>query len=380
MRGRHPEIIVKNARWLVLLPSLFLACGKGGHATDGTGGGTSGRTGAAGGTGGVAGQGTGGTPASAGRGGAATGGAAAGDGTAGAGGTMGAGGTTGAGGTGAGGTTGTGGATGAGGTMGAGGTTGAAGNVATGGSSGVGGGGSGGTTGGAAGGTGGGGAVHDRCADPQRLELVNGQVTVSDDTKRGTDEFPTVTCGGVQMPATLGGPQLYYEFTVREGFKYELRIKAGGYSSTVLYIFPAKAACTADAIQAACTSGGETGLVASAISNGGMIPFAPRDAGDYIVGIDTYQFSTGPFTLTIFEYCGTAAAPGCKTKVCDADTGATCTANVRTSATPTGPRTSRPTARRPARPVTAAPARRRSSTPFRIRTGPRRPATSARGA
>jgi len=273
----------------------------------------------------VAGQGTGGAPASAGRGGAATGGAAAGTGTGGTGSTMGVGGTTDAGGT-----TGAGSTTGVGGSMSAGGTTGAAGSMANGGSSGVGGGGAGGTTGGAAGGAGGDGAVHDRCADPQRLELVNGQVTVSDDTKRGTDEFPTLTCGGVQEPAAFRGPQLYYKFTVREGFKYELRIKAGGFSSTVLYIFPAKAACTADAIQAACTSGGDTGLAASAISNRGMIPFAPRDAGDYIVGIDTNQTATGPFTLTIFEYCGTAGAPGCKTKVCDADTGATCTANVRT--------------------------------------------------
>ena len=74
------------------------------------------------------------------------------------------------------------------------------------------------------GGAGGAGPVHDRCTDPLRLEFVNGEATVSDDTRRATDEFPTLTCGGADAGPLQGG-QIYYRFTARPGREYAFRVK-----------------------------------------------------------------------------------------------------------------------------------------------------------
>src|SRR6266508_1607930 len=171
--------------------------------------------------------------------------------------TTGAPGTTGSSGTtGAGGTTATAGTAGGAGATGSAGTTGAAGAVGNGGRGGTTGmGGRGGTTGtagrGGAGGAGG-GTVHDRCANPERVELVDGQVVISGNTAVASDEFPTLDCGGQGFAGPLNGRQLYYRFTARAGLKYEIRLQSTNYDPDIFYVFPAGAACTAEAVQAAC--------------------------------------------------------------------------------------------------------------------------------
>jgi len=302
---------------------LLVGCSSSGPAL-GTGGGTAGRAGGP----------SGGAPGSA---GGTAGGTASG--TAG---WMGSGGLSAAGGGGAAaaGGTGAGGAAGAGGQSVAAGQNGNAGGAGAGGSGHGGGppaaagaGGSVATAGGASGtaGAGGGGPIHDRCVDPLHLQLVDGQVAVSDDIKRATDEFPGLTCGGTSVEPLKGG-QFYYRFTARPGMTYELRLKIPGFEATTFYVFPATAACTVDAIRTACTSGGTTGTRPTSWSSTALTPFAPRDPGDYIVAVDTISMpSNGTFTLTIFEYCGSAGGGGCKVKACNADLDQTCSGNVRSA-------------------------------------------------
>ena len=165
-------------------------------------------------------------------------------------------------------------------------------------------------------GTGGGaGPVHDRCTDPLRLEFVNGEATVSDDTRRATDESPTLTCGGADVGPLQGG-QIYYRFTARPGREYAFRVNApASYAPVVFYVFPADAPCTVDAIQAACRSEGVTGTRPTKTLSTTLTPFAPRDPGDYIVGVDTSLTRGSPYTLTIFEYCASSGGTDCKATI-----------------------------------------------------------------
>src|SRR6185369_6947836 len=153
------------------------------------------------------------------------------------------------------------------------------------------------------GGAGGSTDGHDRCADPQRVEFVNGQIVISDDTSRASDEFPSLACGGGHFVAGLKGRQRYYRFTVRAGLKYEIRLQSKSYDPDIVYVFPAVSACTVSAIQTACTSSGENGTASTWPQGAELIPFVPQDAGDYIVGVDADWPGAGePFTLTIFEF------------------------------------------------------------------------------
>lgn len=176
------------------------------------------------------------------------------------------------------------------------------------------------------GGAGGSGPVHDRCADPLRLTFVDGEATVSDDTTRATDEFPTLACGGAWAGQLQGG-QIYYRFTARPGMEYAFRLQAPGFASVTFYVFPANAPCTVDAIQTACQSGGVTGTRLTKTSSTTLTPFAPSEPGDYIVGLDTEIPIGSKFTLTIFEYCGTSGATDCKVEDCDLGLGPTCNGN-----------------------------------------------------
>lgn len=180
----------------------------------------------------------------------------------------------------------------------------------------------------AAGGSGGGGAgpVHDRCADPLPLEIVNGEAIVSDNTSRATDEFPTLTCVGAAAQGFPGG-QLYYRFTARPGREYALGIEAAGFATVGFYVFPADAACSEEAIRAACSSDGVTGTRSTNVSATALTRFAPREPGDYIIGVDTSYPKGAAFTLSLFEYCGTSGATDCKTKGCDIDVWRTCLGN-----------------------------------------------------
>lgn len=170
------------------------------------------------------------------------------------------------------------------------------------------------------------GSAHDRCADPAQLEFVNGEATVSDDTSRATDEFSTLTCAGAQGQDFRGG-QLYYRFTARAGREYALRLKAPGFSTAVFYVFPAGAPCAVESIRAACSSDGETGTRLASTPRTPLTYFAPREPGDYIIGVDTSYPMGTKFTLTVFEYCGTSGDSDCKVKGCDLSHGQTCIGN-----------------------------------------------------
>ena len=181
-------------------------------------------------------------------------------------------------------------------------------------------------TAGTGGGAGGAGPVHARCVDPLRLEFVNGEATVSDDTSRATDEFPTLTCA--DGDGALQGGQIYYRFTARPGREYAFRVSspaASSFSPVVFYVFPAGAPCTVDAIQTACRSDGVTGTRPTKTLSTTLTPFAPRDPGDYIVGVDRNITRGSPYTLTIFEYCGSSGGTDCKVKGCDLSLGQWCT-------------------------------------------------------
>ena len=150
---------------------------------------------------------------------------------------------------------------------------------------------------------------------------------MSDDTSRATDEFPTLTCGGADVGPLQGG-QIYYRFTARPGREYAFRVNApSSYAPAVFYVFPADAPCTVDAIQAACRSEGVTGTRPTKTLSTTLTPFAPRDPGDYIVGVDTGLTRGSPYTLTIFEYCGSSGGTDCKVKGCDLGLGQWCTGN-----------------------------------------------------
>lgn len=173
---------------------------------------------------------------------------------------------------------------------------------------------------------GGAGSVHDRCADPRRLEFVDGEATVSDDTSGATDEFPTLSCADVPAESFRGG-QLYYRFTARPGREYALRLKAPGFSTAVFYVFPAGAPCNVEAIRAACSSDGVTGTRPASTPFTPLTHFAPREPGDYIIGVDTSFPKGTDFTLTVFEYCGTSGGTDCKVKGCDLSHGQICLGN-----------------------------------------------------
>jgi hypothetical protein len=177
-----------------------------------------------------------------------------------------------------------------------------------------------------AGGQAGAGPVNDRCAAPQQLEFVDGEATVADDTSRATDEFPTLTCAGISGPAFQGG-QLYYRFTARPGREYALRLNAPFFSSAVFYVFPAAAPCAVDAIRAACSSDGVTGTRPAGPPLTPLTYFAPREPGDYIIGVDTSFPKGEKFTLTVFEYCGTSGGADCKVNGCDLHHGQVCIGN-----------------------------------------------------
>jgi len=167
------------------------------------------------------------------------------------------------------------------------------------------------------------------------LQFVDGQVSVSDNLGSATDEFPTLVCGPGASEVASNGGQIYYRFTARAGMKYELRLDAPAFDGDTFYVFPAAAACTVEAIHAACTSGGETGTFRATISSSDLTPFAPREPGDYVVAVDSQlmagRVSYPRLTLTIFEYCAAAGAPGaggCKTEVCHAGLDRSCDGNV----------------------------------------------------
>ncbi len=175
------------------------------------------------------------------------------------------------------------------------------------------------------GGSGGAGPVHDRCADPLQIDFVSGEAIVSDDTSRATDEFPTLTCGSIPEQGFQGG-QIYYRFTARPGREYALSLKASSFASVGFYVFPAGDPCDVEAIRTACSSEGVTGT-SSPITPTTLTPFAPREPGDYVIGVDTKITKGAPFTLSVFEYCGTSGGTDCKVKGCDLNLGKTCLGN-----------------------------------------------------
>jgi hypothetical protein len=180
-------------------------------------------------------------------------------------------------------------------------------------------------SGGSAGAAGATGTVHDRCAEPLQIDFVSGAATVSDDTSRATDEFPTLNCGGLPEQGYPGG-QIYYRFTARPGREYALSLKAGDFASLGFYVFPAGDPCDVEAIRSACSSQGVTGT-RSGITAATLTHFSPREPGDYIIGVDGSASQGSSFTLNVFEYCGTSGGIDCKVKGCDLNLGKTCLGN-----------------------------------------------------
>jgi hypothetical protein len=94
--------------------------------------------------------------------------------------------------------------------------------------------------------------------------------------------------------------ELYYRFQAKAGATYSFELTTSFYG--FLYVFPRSVGCSEQAIQAACSSKGETGMVSKIVNPGstGTSSFTPLEAQEYVIVVDG-DTSPGPFTLVVSE-------------------------------------------------------------------------------
>jgi hypothetical protein len=138
------------------------------------------------------------------------------------------------------------------------------------------------------------------CATAQLIALNGGSVTIEGDTTNAPDEHPAIDCGSFQTSGGFNQGQLYYRFQAEAGATYSFQLTTSFYG--FLYVFPRSVGCSEPAIQAACGSKGETGMVSSIVNPGstGTSSFAPIEAQEYVIVVDG-DTSPGSFTLIVSE-------------------------------------------------------------------------------
>jgi hypothetical protein len=141
-------------------------------------------------------------------------------------------------------------------------------------------------------------SVPGTCAEARLVVLDGGTVTIEGDTTNVPDEHPAIDCGSFQTPQGFNQGQLYYRFQAKAGATYSFELTTSFYG--FLYVFPHSVGCSEQAIQAACSSEGETGMVSFIVNPGstGKSSFTPLEAQEYVIAVDG-DTSTGPFTLVI---------------------------------------------------------------------------------
>jgi hypothetical protein len=149
----------------------------------------------------------------------------------------------------------------------------------------------------------------DRCATPQMLTFIDGEVSVRDDTSSATDEFLPLDCQSRGTAGTLNGPQRYYALSVTRGATYSFVLNATFHS--VLYAFDARGGCSQEALQSACRSEGASSFASGLIhpGTGGPNPgvvfdvppdFAPAEDMPLILVVDS-DGGGGGYELTVQE-------------------------------------------------------------------------------
>jgi hypothetical protein len=138
------------------------------------------------------------------------------------------------------------------------------------------------------------------CATAQLVVINGGSVTIEGDTTNTPDEYSALDCGSFQTSGGFNQGQLYYRFQAKAGATYSFQLTTSFYG--FLYVFPRSAGCSEQAIQAACGSKGETGMVSNIVNPGstGTSSFAPLEAQEYVIVVDG-DTSPGSFTLIVSE-------------------------------------------------------------------------------
>ena len=141
-----------------------------------------------------------------------------------------------------------------------------------------------------------------KCTGPQKITLVGGKATVSGTTQGISNEFGNqIRCGASSSYYAFDGPQAYYWLTLTAGKTYKVSLSPTFTAS--LYIFGNT--CNAAAINAACGSGGKTGLVNRTVTanNTETSFFKPSTSGIYRITVDSTSPSyAGKFSLSVSEY------------------------------------------------------------------------------
>lgn len=142
--------------------------------------------------------------------------------------------------------------------------------------------------------------AHGRCTKAKRLSLGSKGKAVVDATTAGagTDEWPTLSCGGI---GHYSGPQLYYSFEVETAKEYRLTLAPG--FDAELYVFSDSADCKLLEVEKACASLGSTGdRLVSTVAAGTTktLRFRPKTNGTYVVAVDgSAPYRQGRFRLTV---------------------------------------------------------------------------------
>lgn len=148
----------------------------------------------------------------------------------------------------------------------------------------------------------------DRCTAPERVALADGAAVIRGETTTASDEFPSLDCESRGTADTLVGPQRYYALSVHAGRTYRFALTPTFHA--VLFGFEADVACTPEAIQLACRSGGRRGFASGLVNPGTGRPgatvfavpppyMATRDV-ELVIVVDS-DYASGSYELAIRE-------------------------------------------------------------------------------
>jgi hypothetical protein len=138
----------------------------------------------------------------------------------------------------------------------------------------------------------------DRCAKPQEIDLSNGSASIAGDTSWARDEFPGLDCESKHVAFTFDQGQLYYRFAAEKGRTYSFALTPSFYG--FVYAFRERVGCSEPAIQAACSSGGESGMISPIVNpcSTGDSSFTALESDWWVFAVDG-DTSPGPFELLI---------------------------------------------------------------------------------
>lgn len=163
--------------------------------------------------------------------------------------------------------------------------------------------------------------TNDRCANAEKISLVNGEVSIRSTTYFATDEYSTLFCGTQSKPsAFLDGPQLYWSINLDATKSYAITASVE-YLSGYVYLFDGSKACNELNITKDCQSEGVSGFSLGPISKTSKNAyFTPLASGPYILTFDSYEY-TGDLEFQIKEFSreeySTCADPNVVTLVDD---------------------------------------------------------------